>query len=210
MLDPLKRVRLLILYIRGDEGIDVLAHLAGTGKARTGQGLRGQDAEPDLGLIEPGGMGGDEVRVDVLVWREPAIMLGLVGIEVVQNDMKLLPRILGDQAIHEVHPTPASIVTGLDQAGGHFQRGKQRGRAVALVFMIEAGERLAVGQLQPALGAFQRLEMGLFVHTQHHRVLRRVQVQPDDVGDLPRKARIGADAPAAPPFQRDSVPTHQI
>ncbi len=48
--------------------------------------------------------------------------------------------------------------------------------------------RAALGQSglhgQCRRGPVQRLDLGLLVHTQHDRVLRRVQVKPDDVGDL--------------------------
>jgi hypothetical protein len=32
------------------------------------------------------------------------------------------------------------------------------------------------------LGAIQRLDLRLLIHAQHDRVLRRIQIQPDDVG----------------------------
>ena len=44
-------------------------------------------------------------------------------------------------------------------------------------------------QRQDRRGSVQRLDLGLLVHAQHDRVLRRRQVQPDDVGDLGRPAR---------------------
>ena len=124
--------------------------------------------------------------------------------------MQLLARIMGKQPVHEaqkLHPTPTPVVPRSDQAGGHLQRGKQRGGAMTLILVIESGQGLAVGQVQPALGALQRLDMRLFVHAQHHGVLRRIQIQPHDVGGLLRKAGIGADAPAATPLQRNPVPT---
>ena len=42
----------------------------------------------------------------------------------------------------------------LDQSGGHFQGGKQGGGAMPLIVMRKPGQGLAVGQAQPALGAF--------------------------------------------------------
>jgi hypothetical protein len=34
--------------------------------------------------------------------------------------------------------------------------------------MVEAGNGFAVGQLQPALGAFQGLDVRLFIHRRHY------------------------------------------
>ena len=43
---------------------------------------------------------------------------------------------------------------------------------------------------QDRLGAVQRLHLGLLVHAQHQRPLRRIQVQPDHVADLVDELRI--------------------
>jgi hypothetical protein len=45
--------------------------------------------------------------------------------------------------------------------------------------------------------------VGLFIHRQHHSVLRRLQIERHDVRGLLRKRRIGADAPTAPSLQRN-------
>ena len=44
-------------------------------------------------------------------------------------------------------------------------------------------------------GAVQRLDLGLLIHAQHQRPLRRVQVEPDDVTDLGDELRIGRQLP---------------
>jgi hypothetical protein len=44
---------------------------------------------------------------------------------------------------------------------------------------------------QHRLGAVQRLDLGLLVHPQHHGLVGRVVVQPDDVDDLVDNQRIG-------------------
>jgi hypothetical protein len=46
-------------------------------------------------------------------------------------------------------------------------------------------------QRQHGGGAIQRLDLGLLVHAQHHRRVRRVQVEPDDVADLVDELRVG-------------------
>jgi len=75
------------------------------------------------------------------------------------------------------------------RAGQDVQRGKQRRGAVALgVVGHRAGATLF--DRQRWLGAIQRLDLRLLVHAQHDRVLRRVQIQPDDVDELVLKARV--------------------
>src|SRR5947208_7228725 len=65
----------------------------------------------------------------------------------------------------------------------HVERGEQRGGAVPLVIM---GHRPAASRLdrQAWLGAVERLYLALFIDAEHHRVRRRVDIQPDDVTQL--------------------------
>jgi hypothetical protein len=70
---------------------------------------------------------------------------------------------------------------------------------MAFVFVVETSDRSAVGQLQPALGTLQSLDMRFLIHAEHHGVLRRLQIERDEVGGLMRERWVGADAPAPPP-----------
>ena len=58
-------------------------------------------------------MGRGEMKVEFLVPGQPAIVFGLVGIQVVQDHVDHLPiRMLGDDTVHEVQeldPTAAPI-----------------------------------------------------------------------------------------------------
>ena len=56
LLGPLEGMGVLI--VGGDKGVDLIAHLARGGEARTGQGMAGEDGEPDFHLVEPGGVVG--------------------------------------------------------------------------------------------------------------------------------------------------------
>ena len=121
-------------------------------------------------------MGRDEMKMDVLVAREPAIRFGLVGVQIVQDDVQLAIGIVGDEAVHKMQkfdPPAAAVVTALDQSGGDLKGGEQRRGAVAFVIVAEPGQRFAIGQLQPALGPLQRLDVGLFIDRQDHRIVRR-------------------------------------
>src|ERR671919_596789 len=75
-LAPRKGHRVLVVAL--DEGVDRLAQLGDRGEAGAIEGAAGEDREPDLDLVEPGGVGRCEVKADVLVSCQPQIALGLV------------------------------------------------------------------------------------------------------------------------------------
>ena len=75
-------------------------------------------------------------------------------------------------------------------AGGGVERGEDRRRAMPLVVMGH-GAGPARLQRQARLGPVQRLGLRLLVDAQHHRPLRRVEVQPDHVDELGLEAGIG-------------------
>src|SRR5262249_49221480 len=65
----------------------------------------------------------------------------------------------------------------------HVQRGEQRRRAVALVVVGHRGAPAGVDR-QTLLGAVQRLDLTLLVDAEDQRVLRRVEVEADDIEQL--------------------------
>jgi len=147
--------------------------------------------------------------VDVGVSGQPAIVFGLVGVQVVQDDMSLLAGIGGDGAVHEVQeldPSAAPVMATPDQAGSDVQGGERVVVPWRMYSWLNPVSTFAIGQFQAALGALQGLDVRLFVDRQHHRILRRLQTEPDNVRRLLRETEIGADAPAATPRQRDLVP----
>lgn len=76
-----------------------------------------------------------------------------------------------------------------DFAGSNIERGKQVGRAMALV-IVSAPLGHAGCQRQDRLGSVQRLNLALLVDTQHHGLERRVEIEPDDVAGFLNKQRI--------------------
>ena len=152
LLGPLEGVSGLVIGV--DKGVDLIANLAWRGETRAGQSFGGENGEPDLDLIEPGGMGRRKMEMDVLVPRQPAVIFGLVGIEIVQNHMDLAPGMFGNQAVHEIEEldTPAALImAGLDQASGNAEGGEQGRGPMTFVSVAEPRHGFAIGQLQPAL-----------------------------------------------------------
>src|SRR5271157_592516 len=153
-------------------------------------------------------MGGSVVEADVLVPFAPAVVFGFVGVEIVEDDRNVSLRVGGHDAVHEVQkldPAAAPVMARLEQSGGHFQSRKPRRGPVPLVVVGEAAQGFAIGQPQPALGAFQRLDVWLLVPRQYDGVLGRVQIQPHHVGGFLGETGVGAHTPTAASLQADPM-----
>jgi len=71
---------------------------------------------------------------------------------------------------------------------GVERREERRGPVAHVV--VSPPLHLARAPGQPRLTAVQRLDLRLLVHAQHQRLIRRVQIQPDDVAHLVDEQRI--------------------
>jgi len=58
---------------------------------------------------------------------------------------------------------------------------------------------------QTGLGAIQRLDLTLLIHTQHHGLLGRIQVQPDHVGHFLEELRIARQLESLHPVRLQLV-----
>ncbi|MNL64237.1 hypothetical protein D3C87_1884310 [compost metagenome] len=92
--------------------------------------------------------------------------------------------------------TVALLALGDDLAIEHVERGKQRGRAIALVIVGHGGGAPLL-QRQTGLCAIQRLHLALLIAAQHQRVLGWRHVQANDGFKLLDKLRIARDLEAA-------------
>ena len=75
-LAPHKRGGMFVVC--GGEVQDRLLQLLGTTKARAGQGLPGEDAEPNLHLIKPARRSRREVESDIGVSGKPSFVLLII------------------------------------------------------------------------------------------------------------------------------------
>ena len=180
-----------VLVVGFDEAVHRLSQGPYRFERAASQGPFPEDAEPDFDLVHPGGMRGRVMEMDVGVSGQPSLDLGLVGPEIVQDDVDLPVGPGRDDPIHEGQELPslaALEVSGPDQPGGHVQGGEQRGGSVALVLMVVAGNRLAVGQFEPSLGSVEGLYRRLLVHAQHQCILGRLQIQAHMLAALAAKS----------------------
>ena len=80
---------------------------------------------------------------------EPAVVLGFVGIEIVENDVNFLFLAVGVyDAVHEIQELPASptfVVASFNQTTGDFQSREERRCPMPFVFMSKARNRSPVG-----------------------------------------------------------------
>ena len=110
-----------------------------------------------------------------------------VGGIVVEHDVdRLAGRDLaldGVEKADELYVAVALHAAPDDAAVEQAEGGEQGGDAVPLVIV---GHRLAAPRLdrQSGLGAVERLDLALLVDRQHHRMGRRIDIEPDDVGQL--------------------------
>ena len=65
----------------------------------------------------------------------------------------------------------------------HAERGEQGGGAVPLV-IVRHGLAAPGLDRKSRLGAVEGLDLALFVNRQHHCMGRRIEIEPDDVGEL--------------------------
>jgi hypothetical protein len=83
----------------------------------------------------------------------------------------------------------------MDLPTGYLQRSEQAGGAVAHVIMGHADGQLGPHR-QRRLGAVKRLNLRLFIHARHQLALRRVQIEPDDIGQLGVELRVATELEA--------------
>ena len=176
----------------GGVGVDVAAEFASqVGNRRedaAGDDLAFDLGEPDLDLVEPGRVRGREVKADArMLLEELADGLSFVGGEIVEDDVNLLPRrAQGDDLLQKGDELAAGMAGGgfaVDATGGGIERGIQGERSVAIVL-----EAVAFGasrrERQDGIETIQGLNGGLLIDAEHGGVLRRAQIQAEDVGRL--------------------------
>ena len=101
------------------------------------------------------------------------------------------------------------VAFAVDFTGADLQCGEQVGGAVPDVVV---GAFLGDTEVdrQQRLGPVQGLNLGFLIDGQHHRRAGRVQVQPDDVGDLLGESRVTAELERALPMRFQPVSRHNV
>ena len=147
-----------------------------------------------LDQIQPTSTGRREVDMITRMAREPSLYLthlvraivvhyqvnletaGEIGVDIVEKPQEFLM------------PVPA-IATAYGDPAGYIQGRKQRCHSMPLVIMRLA-RRYAWRERQNRLSTVQRLDLTLFVYTQHDRAIRWIHIQPNDVPYLLDELRV--------------------
>lgn len=178
----------------GQESVDGLDQIRHADEGSAPHCLAGQLAKPTLDQVHPTRTGRNEMGDKARMPFEPPLDLrSLVRPVIVHHQME--GEALWEFAVQAAEkfqellvPVPGHTLAN-DLPIQHAQRGKEGRGAVALV-IVRHRAAAAPFERQPRLGAVQRLDLALFVHTEHHRLLRRIQIQPDHVGEFLQEKRV--------------------
>ncbi len=152
VLGPLEGM--CVLGINLNESVNSLTKVLGRGGAQSSEGLAPQYAEPAFHLVEPRGVSRRVMEMDLGMLGQPSVVLGLMGIQVVKNNMKFSVGILSHGLVHEIQELPAAatpVVADSHQASSHFERGEKGRGAMPLVLVAKSPQSLPVGEAKPSL-----------------------------------------------------------
>ena len=177
--------------------VDCAFEIVDAGVAAAADALCRDLGEEALDEVQPGRAGGCEVQLEPGMLLQPGLHLGrLVGGVVVENQMDVARFLHGPvdpaEEGQELLGAVAWHAVADDQARLDVQRGEERGGAMALVIMGHR-RRPSLLEGQARLRPIERLDLGLLIDAEHNSPIRRVEVEPDDVGDLLLKHRVVRD-----------------
>ena len=181
----------------GDETTELLPECLHTRERVSPNRPALQQREPPLDRVEPRRAGGREVKLEPRMLVEEGLHLRRgVRARVVENQVQVEPlrhglvdlakkrqELLGPMSVSHPpeHLARRDVESGVEACG-----------PVAVV-VVGPPLHLARPQRQHRLGAVEGLDLRLLVHREHHGVVRRVEVEPDDVHDLLGEAGVLAD-----------------
>ena len=172
------------------ERVDFLDEIGNAGERTTADGALGNEPEPAFDLVEPGGIRGDVVHVIAGPLRQPSAHLGMfVGGIVVDDQVEFEfwrhRPVQVTQEREELLMAVPRLTFREHSAGGDIQSREQSGGAMADIVMSHAFD-VTQAHRQHGLGAVQGLNLAFFIDAEHQSVIRRVQVEADDVAHLLR------------------------
>src|SRR6202163_3356084 len=172
-----------ILVVLADVAHELLVEVLGAGEDAARNHVALDAGEPVLNLVEPRRISWRVMdRYLLVLGQEHLDSIRLVAAHVVADDVDLAAlRLAGYDVGEESDKLRARMARrSLTQnlTGRRVQGGKQAQGAVA--FVLEAvAFRPTRRQGQQAIFAIQRLNSRLLIHTEHHGVRRRVQIEPN-------------------------------
>jgi hypothetical protein len=165
--------------------------------------------KPEFDLIEPGRVSGSEVQMHARVpFQELLDALGLVGREVVGDDVDLFAARLIDDDVSQEGDELSRRMSACSLAqhfAGFGIEGGVEGQCAVPVVLEAMPFGSPWGQRQHRIFAIECLNSGLFIDAEDSGVLRRMQIQTDDVCRFGLEVRIVGGHVALDPMGLQSM-----
>jgi len=198
---PIERVGLETIPV-ANEGEHLCAQIGDALERAVAQQTALQDREPDLDLVDPGGVQGrvDEAETTAMMAAElgPAAIIAVVmNVEIVPDyEDPALRKSACDDFQEVVHSASRALLHDASQhAPGPNIEGPEQ-VAYATTDVLEFVSHRSIATSTIGSSAAERLHR-LFIDANHHRVGRWLQVEPADAPYLLCEVRVGAMEPVA-------------
>ncbi len=171
--------------------------------------LSGDFGEETFDHVEPGAGCRREVQLEAPMSCQPVLHgRRFVGGVIIEDQMQIE---MGGRLSIDLFEESQELVCPMawhtfadNRARCHIERGEERRGAVAFVIMGH-GSGAALLQRQTGLGAIERLDLAFLVDGQHQRLLRRVEVEADDILDLFGEVGIVGDLEALHEMRLEAI-----
>ena len=190
---------------------DFSSEIVDGGKDASGDNLPLDLGEPDFDLVKPRRIGGCKMHADLGMMGQKVLdELGFMGREVIRDDVDLASEGLGGHDIgKKVDKLGAGMaLSGLAEdfsASGVEGRVKGKGSVAVILETMSLGPAWRKGQNR--IQAVQGLDSGLFIYAKDSGMIRRVQIEADNIGGLLLEVGILAQHVTAQAVRLKAVPS---
>ena len=199
------------LVVVPDVTKDFSSEIVDGGKDASGDNLPLNLGEPDFDLVKPRRVGGCKMHADLGMMGQKVLEeLGFMGREVIRDDVDLASEGLGGHDIgKKVDKLGAGIaLSGLAEdfsASGVEGRVKGKGSVAVILETMSLGPAWRKGQNR--IQTVEGLDSGLFIYAKDCGMIRRVQIEADNIGGLLLEVGILAQHVTAQAVRLQAVPS---
>ena len=190
---------------------DFSSEIVDGGKDASGDDLSLNFGEPDFDLVKPRRIGGRKMNADLGMMGQKVIdEFGFMGREIISDDVDLASEGLRGhhlgKKVDELGAGMALSRLAKDfSASGIKGRVKRKGSMAVILKTVSLG---SAGRKGPhRIQAVQGLDCSLFVYAKDGGVIRRVQIEADNVGGLLLEVGILAEHVTAQPVRLKAMPS---
>ncbi len=184
----------MVIVQIGHNCLDQIRHI---GEGAATNTLGGNLPEPTLHEVQPGTGSGGKVQLESGMPLDPGFHPRmLVGAVIVHDQMEIEPRWrLSIDLLQETDKLLMSMAgpTVSDHLAVQQVEGCEPGGSAVALVIVSEGAATALLEGQARLGAVKSLDLTLLIHAQHQRLVRRIEIEPDDVGQLLDQVLVAAE-----------------